>query len=167
MTVERGLLEAGAEIEQGIIPDHDGTVLQVVGQGANAGPVARGQRQRQLLPLVRQLPRELAREAFGTRFPFHVVSAEQGTGIPELRKAIYDRLGVMRVYTKQPGKPADMTSPFTCPVGSTVAEFAGHVHKDFEEGLKSARVWGSGAFDGQTVGRDHVVRDKDVVELHL
>src|SRR5215207_4139896 len=110
---------------------------------------------------------ELAREAFGDRYPFVVVSAEQGTGIPELRKALYDRLGVMRVYTKQPGKPADMTSPFTCPVGSTVAEFAGHVHKDFEEGLKSARVWGSGAFDGQTVGRDHVLRDKDVVELHL
>ena len=73
----------------------------------------------------------------------------------------------MRIYTKQPGKPADMTSPFTCPVGSTVAEFAGHVHKDFEDGLKSARVWGSAAFDGQTVGRDHVVKDKDVVELHL
>jgi len=32
--------------------------------------------------------------------------------------------------------------------------------------VKSARVWGSGAFDGQTVGRDHVLRDKDVVELH-
>ena len=38
---------------------------------------------------------------------------------------------------------------------------------DYEAGLKSARVWGSGAFDGQTVGRDHVLRDKDVVELHL
>jgi ribosome-interacting GTPase 1 len=80
---------------------------------------------------------------------------------------VYDLLGVMRVYTKQPGKPADMTSPFTCPAGSTVSEFAGRVHKDFEDGLKSARVWGSGAFDGQTVGRDHVLKDKDVVELHL
>jgi len=110
---------------------------------------------------------EIAREAFAGRFPLHVVSAERGDGLDELRKAIYDRLGVMRVYTKQPGKPPDMTSPFTCPVGSTLAEFAGHVHKDFEEGLKSARVWGSGAFDGQTVGRDHVLRDKDVVELHL
>ncbi len=110
---------------------------------------------------------EIAREAFGDRFPLFVVSAEQGTGLDELRKAIYDRLGVMRVYTKQPGKPPDMASPFTCPVGSTLQEFAGHVHKDFEAGLKSARVWGSGAFDGQTVGRDHVLRDKDVVELHL
>jgi ribosome-interacting GTPase 1 len=96
-----------------------------------------------------------------------VISAEQGTGLEGLRKAVYELLGLMRVYTKQPGKPPDMASPFTCPIGSTVQEFAGHVHRDFEENLKSARVWGSGAFDGQTVGRDHVLRDKDVVELHL
>jgi ribosome-interacting GTPase 1 len=110
---------------------------------------------------------ELAREAFADRYPSAVVSAEQGTGVDELRKAIYDLLGVMRVYTKQPGKPPDLTSPFTCPIGSTVAELAGRVHKDFEEGVRSARVWGTGVFDGQTVGRDHVLHDKDVVELHL
>jgi ribosome-interacting GTPase 1 len=110
---------------------------------------------------------EIANETFAGRFPIYVISAERGDGLAELRKAIYDRLGVIRIYTKQPGKPPDMTSPFTCPIGSTVAEFAGCVHKDFETGLKSARVWGSAAFDGQTVGRDHVLQDKDVVELHL
>ena len=110
---------------------------------------------------------EMAQESFAGRFPMLVISAEQGTGVEELRRSIYERLGVIRIYTKQPGKPADMTSPFTTPIGSTVAELAGRVHKDFEEGLKSARVWGSGAFDGQTVGRDHVLHDSDVVELHL
>lgn len=110
---------------------------------------------------------EIAREALGDRFPLFLVSAEQGTGVEELKKAIYEALGVMRIYTKQPGKQADMTSPFTCPIGSTVQEFAGHVHNDFEESLKSARVWGSGAFDGQTVGREHVLRDRDIVELHV
>ncbi|MBX9627234.1 MAG: 50S ribosome-binding GTPase [Gemmataceae bacterium] len=110
---------------------------------------------------------ELARDLIAEQYPVRVVSAERGTGLEELRKAIYDLLGVMRVYTKQPGKPADMTSPFTCPIGGTVSDLAGRVHKDFEEGVKSARVWGTGVFDGQTVGRDHVLHDKDVVELHL
>jgi ribosome-interacting GTPase 1 len=110
---------------------------------------------------------EIAREAFTGKYPIHVISAERGDGLEELRKHFYDLLGVIRIYTKQPGKPPDMSSPFTCPIGSTVSELAGRVHKDFEEGLKSARVWGSGAFDGQTVGRDHVLNDKDVVELHL
>jgi ribosome-interacting GTPase 1 len=110
---------------------------------------------------------EIAQEAIGVQFPLVVISAEQGTGLDALRKEIYNLLGVMRIYTKLPGKPPDMASPFTCPIGSSVAELAGRVHKDFEEGVKSARVWGSGAFDGQTVGRDHILRDKDVVELHL
>ncbi|MBM3983041.1 MAG: TGS domain-containing protein [Planctomycetes bacterium] len=109
---------------------------------------------------------ELAREEFGTAFPLVVVSAERGDNLDALRKAIYDALRVMRIYTKQPGKPADMTSPFTPPIGATVAELAGKVHRDLEDSVKSARVWGTGVHDGQTVGRDHVLSDKDVVELH-
>ena len=84
----------------------------------------------------------------------------------ELRTAIYMFLNVIRVYTKRPGKPADMDSPFTCPAGSTVPQMAELVHRDFAEKLKSARIWGTGVFDGQTVTRDHVLHDKDVVELH-
>jgi hypothetical protein len=109
---------------------------------------------------------EIARETLGDRLPWQVISAERGDGLPELREKLFALLKVMRIYTKQPGKPADTGSPFTCPVGSTVAEFAGCVHNDLEETVKSARVWGSGAFDGQTVGRDHVLQEKDVVELH-
>jgi ribosome-interacting GTPase 1 len=110
---------------------------------------------------------EIVRELFGGRFPVHVIAAEHGTGLEELRMAIYRFLNVIRVYTKQPGKPPDLTSPFTCPVGSTLVEFAGLVHRDFAENLKSARIWGTGVFDGQTVKRDHVLHDKDVVELHV
>ncbi len=113
-----------------------------------------------------ELRLELAQEALGSPLPLRIISAERGDGVDELRKAIYEALGVMRIYTKQPGKPPDMTSPFTPLIGSTVAELAGKVHRDLEDAVKSARVWGSGAFDGQTVGREHVLHDKDVVELH-
>jgi ribosome-interacting GTPase 1 len=110
---------------------------------------------------------EIVRELFGGKFSIHVIAAEHGQGLEELGTAIYQFLKVIRVYTKQPGKPPDMESPFTCPVGSTVVELAGLVHRDFLEGLKSARIWGTGVYDGQTVKRDHVLHDKDVVELHL
>ncbi len=109
----------------------------------------------------------IAREMFGERFPIQIVSCETGAGLEELRTLLYQHLNVIRVYTKLPGKPADMTSPFTVPAGSTVAEFAGRVHKDFEASLKSARVWGTGVFEGQTVKRDHRLHDKDVVELNV
>jgi small GTP-binding protein len=110
---------------------------------------------------------EVVRELFGQRFPMPVIAAEPGTGLEELRTAIYRFLNVIRVYTKRPGKPPDMGSPFTCPVGSTLLELAGVVHRDFTDKLKSARIWGTGVFDGQSVTRDHVLHDKDVVELHL
>jgi ribosome-interacting GTPase 1 len=109
----------------------------------------------------------IVRELFAQRFPVHVISAEHGTGLEELRNAIYRFLNVIRVYTKQPGKSADLTSPFTCPAGSTLVEMAALVHRDFAEGLKSARIWGTGVYDGQSVKRDHVLHDKDIVELHL
>jgi ribosome-interacting GTPase 1 len=59
-----------------------------------------------------------------------------------------------------------MSSPFTCLAGSTLVEMAALVHRDFADNMKSARIWGSGLFDGQSVGREHVLRDKDIVELH-
>jgi ribosome-interacting GTPase 1 len=110
---------------------------------------------------------EIIRELFGQRFPVHVISAEHGSGLEDLRKAIYRFLNVIRVYTKQPGKPPDLTSPFTCPAGSTLVEMAALVHRDFAERLKSARIWGTGVYDGQSVKRDHGLHDKDIVELHL
>lgn len=110
---------------------------------------------------------EIVRELFGPRFPIHVIAAEHGTGLEDLRTAIYKFLNVIRVYSKQPGKPPDLSSPFTCPAGSTLLELAALVHRDFAEGLKSARIWGTGVYDGQTVKRDHVLHDKDIVELHL
>jgi ribosome-interacting GTPase 1 len=109
----------------------------------------------------------IARELLGEHFTVQAISAEHGGGLEELRTAIYRFLQVIRVYTKHPGKPPDLSSPFTCPIGSTLVELAALVHRDFAEGLKSARIWGTGVFEGQTVKRDHVLHDKDVVELHL
>src|SRR5262245_26540310 len=109
---------------------------------------------------------EIVREMFQGRFPMITLDAESGAGLEELRNAIYQALHVIRVYSKRPGKPADMESPFTCPVGSTVGEMAELVHRDFAEKLKSARIWGTGVHPGQAVDRHHVLHDKDVVELH-
>jgi len=109
----------------------------------------------------------IVRELFGQRFSIHPVSLEHGTGVEDLRTAIYQFLNVIRVYTKRPGKPPDMSSPFTLPIGGTVEQLAALVHRDLAEQLKSARAWGTGVFDGQTVQRDHVLHDKDVVELHV
>jgi ribosome-interacting GTPase 1 len=107
------------------------------------------------------------REWFEPRFPLLEVSVPQPQGLESLRDAAYHLLGVLRVYTKVPGKPADRSRPFTLPAGSTVLDLAREIHKDFEQSLKSARIWGTGVFDGQSVKRDHELHDSDIVELHV
>jgi hypothetical protein len=109
---------------------------------------------------------EIVRELFGQRFPIHVISAEHGTGLEDLRNALYRFLDVIRVYTKKPGKPPDMGAPFTIKRGGTLMDLAARIHRELPEKLKTARVWGTGVFDGQTVPRDHVLHDKDIVEIH-
>lgn len=111
---------------------------------------------------------ELLEEILEVDFPTHVISAEAGTGLAELRDAIYKALDVVRVYTKLPNaKEADMSHPFTLRRGGTLLDMAGQVHKDYLEGLKFARVWGSAVHDGTVVKGDYVLHDKDIVELHL
>src|SRR5579864_5062775 len=109
---------------------------------------------------------ELLREAYGARFEILPVSAESGDGLEALRQELFRLLGVIRVYTKAPGRRADKSVPFVFRRGITVEEAAAVVHKDFAERLKYARVWGSRTFEGQMVQHEHVLEDGDVLELH-
>jgi ribosome-interacting GTPase 1 len=107
--------------------------------------------------------RELAPDPFVSL----AVSTETGRGIDELGSALFELLEVVRVYSKMPGHAPDMSKPFTLRRGGTVREVARQVHRGLAAELKSARIWGPSAeFDGQQVSGDHLVQDRDVVELH-
>jgi ribosome-interacting GTPase 1 len=110
---------------------------------------------------------EVLCELFEEAWPLLPVSATTGRNLERLKQVVFERLEIIRVYSKPPGKEPDLNAPFVLKKGSTVEEFAGKVHQDFLQQLKSARVWGSGVYDGQMVGRDHVLHDGDVVELRI
>jgi ribosome-interacting GTPase 1 len=93
-------------------------------------------------------------------------SAKTGRNLELLSRAVFEQLGIIRIYSKAPGNEPDFTAPFVMKKGGTLEDFAGKIHKDFVSSLKAARVWGEGVFDGQMVRRDHVLHDGDVVELH-
>ncbi len=106
------------------------------------------------------------RELTGYPYPAVSVSAVDDQGLDRLGPFLFEHLGVVRVYTKIPGQPPDMTRPFTVRRGQTVGDVAVLVHKEIASDLRYARLWGPGTFDGQQVGRDHALADGDVVELH-
>src|SRR5438132_8727150 len=83
-----------------------------------------------------------------------------------MRRALFEVLGVIRVYSKPPGRKADTSTPFILRRGATVLDAAEAIHKDFVARLKYARLWGQDEYQGQMVGRDHVLEDGDVLELH-
>ena len=100
-------------------------------------------------------------------FPLVSISAREGSGLGEFKRAIYQALNIIRVYTKTPGSKADLTDPMILERGSTVEEAAEDLHKDFYQNLKYAVVWGSGKYDGQRVSKEHVLQDGDIVEFHI
>lgn len=93
------------------------------------------------------------------------LSVQTDRHVDRFKQAVFDHLHIMRVYSKPPGATVDRSAPFVLPAGSSVAEFAAKVHRDFVTNLKSARVWGTGVYDGQMVGTDHILHDGDIVEL--
>jgi uncharacterized protein len=98
-------------------------------------------------------------------WPRAAVSTVTGEGMAALGDRTFEAMGIMRVYSKEPGHDPDMERPFTLPIGATVGDLARAIHGDLAEGLKFARVWGHAAFDGQRVNRDHPLADGDIVEL--
>jgi ribosome-interacting GTPase 1 len=99
--------------------------------------------------------------------PLVPISATTGRFVDQMKQQVFACLDLVRVYSQAPGKEPDLHSPFVLKKGSTVEEFARKIHLDFYKNLKSARVWGSTEFDGQTVGRDYVLEDGDIVELKI
>jgi ribosome-interacting GTPase 1 len=109
----------------------------------------------------------LLKDLYGGRFPIFSISAQKGINIEELRRYIFERLEILRVYTKTPGKKADFEDPVILKIGSTLLDAARTIHKDFARNLKYARIWGTGVYDGQMVQKDFVLLDGHVVEFHI
>lgn len=95
------------------------------------------------------------------------MSVNDETSLEALKESIFRTLEIIRVYTKAPGQQPDMGTPFVLKQGETVVDLAYNIHRDFPNRLKNARIWGSSKFDGQSVARDYVLEDGDIVELNV
>ncbi|HCK71740.1 MAG TPA: hypothetical protein DHW38_09185, partial [Planctomycetaceae bacterium] len=111
--------------------------------------------------------REWINEVCPIVFKSFDISATTGTGLDEVRDAVFRALDVVRVYTKMPTqKEANFDKPFTIKRGETLVELSQLIHKDVAESFKFAKVWGINVHDGTQVKGDYVPADKDIVEIH-
>lgn len=106
------------------------------------------------------------KELTGVELPVVAVSAETGAGLDAIGPFLFEKLQIVRVYTKTPGKEAELDRPFTLRAGATVHDAALLVHKDIAASLRFARAWGPDVYDGQQVGPEHRVVDRAILEFH-
>jgi small GTP-binding protein len=92
------------------------------------------------------------------------VSVLDDASLDRLRGAIWGLTGLIRVFLRRPGETEG--DPFALEPPATVADVAHTIHNDVAEACRGARIWGPSArFDGQRVGRNHVVADDDTIEI--
>jgi len=92
------------------------------------------------------------------------VSIIDDESLGAFKEAVWKLTGLIRVYLRC-NKQVD-EEPLAMEPGSTIIDIATKVHKELASNFRGARIWGPSArFDGQQVGRDHLVQDGDNVEI--
>ena len=104
-------------------------------------------------------------EDFRIRKP--VVEIQRDKDPKKSKEKIWNILGLIKIHTKLPSKKPEK-KPMVLKKGATVGKAANDLHKDFYEFFKFARVWGKSAkHQGQVVGKDHILKDEDILEIHI
>jgi hypothetical protein len=101
------------------------------------------------------------------KLPVIAMSCEQKVGLEELGKALFESLGVIRIFTKEPGMRVHSDHPFALRRGVTVNDLAKNIHKEFVSNFLFAMVWAKRLpFSPKKVGLSFVLEDGDIVEIH-
>jgi ribosome-interacting GTPase 1 len=117
------------------------------------------------LPGSKETYQELLEKTKWTVFPTAYNNTES---LKELKKSLFEFLKVIRVFTKPPGEKPKMDEPFVIRKGATVSDVVGKIHTSFLKRFRYAKIWGtSTVHDGQQVGLEHILHDKDVIEVVL
>ena len=97
---------------------------------------------------------------------FIPVSADANDNITELRDRIYDELQFIRIYMRPKGGKTDYKEPLIIRNGNSVLDVCNKLHRKLKRDFRYGLVWGKSVkFAGQRVGRNHVLRDEDVLTI--
>ncbi|KAH9859800.1 GTP-binding protein rbg1 [Plenodomus lingam] len=95
------------------------------------------------------------------------ISSEHGWNIDELLEQMWEKLNLVRVYTKPKGKMPDYTAPVVLRSNAcTIEDFCNSIHKTIVENFKHAIVYGKSVkHQPQRVGLSHELADEDIVTI--
>jgi small GTP-binding protein len=109
-------------------------------------------------------PSRVDEVARATGLPAVGVSVLDDESLERFSAALWSLTGLIRVFLRRPG--FDEAEPRALEPGSTVVDAAQTVHHELAAACAGARVWGPSAkFDGQRVGREHMLAEGDTVAI--
>jgi ribosome-interacting GTPase 1 len=101
-------------------------------------------------------------------FDIFEISADKNINIEEFKDFIFKKLNFIWVYLKEAKKKTDFTKPLIVEYNSTLKEVCNKIHQDFFPKFRYAKIKGKSAkFEWQQVGSDHIVKDRDEIEIFL
>ncbi len=111
---------------------------------------------------------KLLRKRIAAKIPILPVSSLKREGFENLGKSLFEILNIMRIYTKEPNADTPSKKPFILKKDSNISNLARDIHSDFKENFAYAKVWSKRlVFSPQKVGSSFVLKDGDIVEIHL
>jgi len=94
------------------------------------------------------------------------ISAERGEGIEDLKEAVWEKLGFIRVYLVRPDDHPSFDNPMIMKKGQTLKDLAEKIGSEFASDKKLARIWNTGArFPGQEVSLSTPVQEGMQIRL--
>ena len=94
------------------------------------------------------------------------ISALEGRGLDKLIQLIWDKLGLIRIYLRNPQGEVDMEDPLVVPTSITVKQAVIKLSSELVETTTGARVWGPAArHPGQKVGLGHQLKDGTIIQF--
>ncbi len=111
---------------------------------------------------------DAVRSEIESRTGMHVIpiSAKMAQNISELRRLVFNGLGLIRVYLKPKDGTADFDRPMVLDSGSDITEVVRRINSKLIKSARFAYISGpSSKFPNQRVGMEHIVKDGDVVTV--
>lgn len=98
-------------------------------------------------------------------YDFIPVSAHTKEGLDLLKEKIFQKLRLIRIYTKTKFEDSD-NIPLMIRKGQTIGDVCKKLHKELYNSFKYALIWGKSAkYPAQKVGLNHILEDGDIVQI--
>ena len=103
----------------------------------------------------------------GRGIPLLAVSCRNNQGLEKLGERLFQMLGIIRIYTKEPAEKEPSKKPIVVGEGTRVVDVAKELHSELYKRFRYARMWGPSAkYPGEKVGSGHLIKEGDIIEIH-